>query len=246
VVECADANDTTGDAIAWDDPTTVSVFAKYHVEREIHVDKMHMDTKGAIGCFLSHVKAWRRIVSEGENCYIIEDDVNLGEMCMCEKLVKVNECVEKMKSDFGFISIMHLNYFNDWLGIPWMKHCLYLKEDIIDDKWLMINNRNFIGTQMYYLTVDGAKTLLKHCFPLICPVDVYVSYMCASKTDGMRGVMLKNSLYSIREATLSQTSSSIHHFVSIKRFLPEKNTTYCLILLILLLFIYSAMLAFKF
>jgi len=117
--------------------------------------KHYQLTKGAIGCFLSHVKVWEHILSSEKNCALIfEDDArpppNFKRM--------INKSMANIPSD--------------WDIILFGKHC-YDCED--KGKYLKVNK--FILLHSYMISKRGILKIFNesNLFPISQQLDAYLS-----------------------------------------------------------------------
>ena len=117
--------------------------------RETHAD---LGTSNAIGCSLSHITLWKKIVDENlKGLYIFESDA------VCTK--DFNEYLNLfLKEDNP-----HVLFFGI-IGRP-----TGLSQNISK-----IPGR-FYGTHAYYITQEGAKLLLQYAMPIEQQIDSYIS-----------------------------------------------------------------------
>ncbi len=193
-----------------EDNPNISIFAKYHVEKKLGADKIHLSSKGAVACFMSHIKCWERIVKTNRASFVAEDDVNINGIE--EKLLLAISKIPRKDSSVDFASVMYLDLIHS-------KGYKSYNED-----WMVIKNRSFGGTQLYYLTPRGASRLLQNAFPLSSPVDTYIAY--ASSVSLIKGLCYKKNLYSKLNQLRDGFSSSLGHNINIKIGLPESDWFY--------------------
>jgi GR25 family glycosyltransferase involved in LPS biosynthesis len=133
-----------------DDITTVK--AQYDLfvakSRRSHAE---LGTLGAVGCYLSHVALWKKIVDENlPGLYICESDA----VFMKPSLIKSSV------SEFLTTTNGHILFFG-----------LCNKYTTTMTK---LDNR-FYCTHAYYITNAGAKRCLKHAMPIDEQIDSYLS-----------------------------------------------------------------------
>ena len=117
--------------------------------------KHYQLTRGAIGCYLSHVKVWRDIVDNGHrHGLIFEDDVNIPK-----------DLYHKMEKSMK-------NIPNDWDIILFGYHC----KDCENMKGYRKVNR-FILLHCYAISNSGIIKILKtnSLFPITQQIDAYLS-----------------------------------------------------------------------
>jgi GR25 family glycosyltransferase involved in LPS biosynthesis len=116
--------------------------------RNSHSD---LGTINAVGCYMSHVNLWKKVVDENLiGMYIFESDAVCGEN------------LKDYTDTFLLTSNPHLLLFG------------YIGPDSGSNKIKKINHR-FYGTHSYFITYEGAKILLKYAFPIEEQVDSYIS-----------------------------------------------------------------------
>ncbi|HHQ4778737.1 TPA: glycosyltransferase family 25 protein [Aeromonas veronii] len=122
----------------------------------------HSLSLGEVGCALSHIKLYEMMVSKKiEKAIILEDDIYLH---MHFKNI-IDVALQKMSSDIIFI---HHGKAKKW---PWTRklpegyrlasYCRPSKK----------SNRGIISTAGYILSLNGARKLLQHAYPVRMPAD---------------------------------------------------------------------------
>lgn len=206
-----------------DNDNRISVYAKYHIRTKVDADIAHLASKGAIGCSLSHIGLWKRIVESNKPAVIIEDDMHFPE----EKAKKIRKAYTAIPPQAHYASIVHL---------PWPASNISMTKTTPYDN---ISSRDLIaGTQMYYITPVGAKILLKEAFPIVTHVDVYIAYMSSVYSE-LNAVYYTIPLYTVFEFIRDDIGSSIQHRAYLKKMLPENNTFYYVVGIILVMLVVS-------
>lgn len=139
----------------------ISLFTRYIIEdknaRRSHHFQLH--TKGAVGCALSHIKCWKKIVDDDiKEAIIFEDDCDIEPGIFTH----IQDCYEKFDKDifiFGYIGLFNKKILNS---------CFSKAE-------------SYMGAHAYLLTKEGAKTLLTHSLPIELHLDAYISLMIYNK-----------------------------------------------------------------
>ena len=204
------------DALTLDfDDVDLSIYTKYHLQTGTETDVLHLNTKGGVGCNMSHINAWEVIAASGKGSFVIEDDVNIEGM---EK--KILEAYKRLPDDVDFASFMYLN----WGSTQKSDHVRY------NEYWRTITSRYFSGLQMYYLTPAGAQKLLKYVFPIVTHMDVYVAYMASVKNNNFHGIFLEHNIYPLwpNEIYDNYINSTLGHSLTVKKILPDSNIFYYL------------------
>lgn len=110
-----------------------------------------------IGCYLSHLKAWRRFLeSDASHALILEDDACLPE---------------------GFKTLLHeaVKIGNDWdlLRLSSSRTGRYLPfKELAGGHRLMINTRVLKNTAGYVINRKAAESCIDHLVPMRRPIDV--------------------------------------------------------------------------
>ena len=115
-------------------------------------------TEGAVGCYLSHLKCWRRFLEESTSkndyCLIFEDDSSIP-----KDLIKTTDnIVERTKTKWGIIL----------LGWKATSQYLSFNEDLLIPK-------SFWQLHAYLLSNFGARKLLEIHDKIEMPLDVFIS-----------------------------------------------------------------------
>jgi glycosyl transferase, family 25 len=116
---------------------------------------------GAVGCSLSHVKAWQTLVDSDEKLiHVLEDDAL--PTSDVEKMNQFINDVEKIDPEWD---VIYLGYFGFKMFNPDRK----LPYGVLRIKSAMP------GAQSYLISKAGARKLLQHAFPLVNAIDTYMS-----------------------------------------------------------------------
>jgi glycosyl transferase family 25 len=117
-----------------------------------------LTSKGAIGCYLSHVLLWKKLVeSENEYMLIFEDDIvplyiNSNE--------KINELLNESNCDFDIL-LLGCNCRD--------KNKIEVSKNI--NKCIF-----FFELHSYIISKKAAKELLKYIYPIDMQIDSYISF----------------------------------------------------------------------
>lgn len=113
-----------------------------------------ISSKGCVGCYLSHMKMWEKVVELNKSVIISEDDAY------------VNFTIDDTYwlKNYDFMSIENLTGLFKGTG--------YIE-----------NLKQFTGLQIYYISPKAAKILLKECLPIHVQVDWYIYYMSHKYND---------------------------------------------------------------
>jgi glycosyl transferase family 25 len=133
----------------------------YTLENGRKLDK-EISTLGAIGCSLSHIALWEKMISDNISyMYIVEDDAK----------------VVLAKKDDDIIEKLLQSLPDDWdifyLGCKSVES----NEKMMPGGKVIKMNGVYFGSHAYVINQKGAKKLLEKCLPISCQVDSYMSYM---------------------------------------------------------------------
>lgn len=116
---------------------------------------------GAVGCSLSHIKAWKMLLdSDQELLHVLEDDADPK-----ESVEEMNQFVNEVEKIDPEWDVIYLGYLPKFLGSCDQK----LESGIWRIRSMMP------GTQSYLISKRGAKKLMEHAFPLVNAIDAYMS-----------------------------------------------------------------------
>lgn len=116
-------------------------------------------TSGEIGCYLSHLAVWRKIVSDGDRCAIIlEDDaqLNVDALDALRHLAAHSECFD----------VVRLSATEKQVGVEVASLGLQWK--------LLLPTKNPSGLVGYMVSAQGARRLIDRAGSITAPVDTVV------------------------------------------------------------------------
>ncbi len=118
-------------------------------------------SRGQVGCYLSHINAWKEITSQGLECaLVLEDDAAI---CYKRSLLdKMTQCLQELEEGAIEWDIFNLGY--------WAPHFAQFRNITahvgVGDCWT--------GTQAYAVTKRGVQILLDHIGQMHLPVDIAI------------------------------------------------------------------------
>lgn len=120
--------------------------------REAHEE---LGSVGAIGCYLSHVGVWQQIVRTRRPSLVAEDDlvIRRDQLGVLRALNMDNIPFDSVL--LGYVSIVPLPPSSTSQGVVTYRNAFY-------------------GTQLYWLSPQGAERLLEHAFPIEKQVDAFM------------------------------------------------------------------------
>jgi len=209
-----------GSTITLDDKR-ISIYTKHHIQTGIDTDMLHLGSIGAVGCSMSHINLWEKIVQTKKPSIVVEDDMYISE----KKRALLSEAFQRIPDGTDYASLLYL---------PWPLS--QLKSSSYDDHFKKIDSRDTLtGTQMYYITPRGATILLQYALPIVTHVDAYIAYV-ASTLDHFSAVYYKKQIYTLDAFMKDNIGSTIRHSPQIKKMLPDGNAFYiCTIVFIFIL-----------
>ena len=111
-------------------------------------DHRTIATKGAVGCYFSHVRVWKKIAEKGITGLVFEDDACLS---------------GDKKNSHAWLQQVRLVSASS-------KGCVcFLGQMTLD-------NASF-GTHAYCINPQGARNLLRNCYPIEMQIDAYMRTM---------------------------------------------------------------------
>lgn len=129
--------------------------------RSLHVHKRHKPlSRGEIGCYDSHYRVWKQIVKSG-NPYtlILEDDAEIS-MIHMNRLVELSKLLESRKN-WDVVVLYTIQCPRGLSKRSYIKTTLKPLDKMT-------------GLAGYVVTLEGAKKLVKHAYPISGPVDALV------------------------------------------------------------------------
>jgi len=110
---------------------------------------------GQIGCALSHISMWQRIIGEQhEEVLILEDDIKID-----RALIDILENRHRLPQDYDLI-----NFSTDAPQLP-------IGEFVFSIYKASRHQKDANRTSAYLITLKGAKKLLNVAFPICRPID---------------------------------------------------------------------------
>ena len=181
-------------------------------------------SRGAIGCYLSHLLLWKKCVEIKEPICIVEEDVYISEHAT-EKIKEALESIPQIIPHAHYLSLMYI-------GQP-------CSAKTTSPLFRQIKGPRTDGLQCYYLTPPGAQILLNTALPLYTQADLYIGNICHRNKE-FKAYSLSERLYSLKSIVFDNFKSSVQHF-SIKKYLPCSNIFYisflCLLVICIILII---------
>lgn len=106
---------------------------------------------GEIGCALSHLNVYRKLVESDDPCCCVLEDDDQFEPCFKEQLTRIEKWIDGDKPQV----VLMTNYTQEDGG----------------DEWKIVSTSGDSSTEAYVITKAAAKSLLKHNCPACMPSD---------------------------------------------------------------------------
>ena len=134
-----------------------SVFNDLGKVRKNHED---LGSLGAVGCYLSHYKAWNQIYSDGKPAIVVEDDL------LCHPLL----------GDFNVAKDTTTLRTYDFVLLASVLREENLVPPSTASQGIYPYHGMFFLTHFYFLTPNGAKYFINNALPMKYQVDSYMSF----------------------------------------------------------------------
>jgi glycosyl transferase family 25 len=174
---------------------------QYTMKNGRYIDS-NIETLGAIGCYLSHVKLWEILAnSDDDMLLILEDDAITNNFSVFQINQFLNEIIE---NDPNW-DIIFLGYSKPFPSPN--------VDTAISNSVYKINEITF-QTHAYMLSKKGALKLLVNAFPIVDQVDSYMSYMAMTRgLNSYRGIVKYIKQFN-EEGSIIQSGVSLKVFLS--------------------------------
>lgn len=196
-------------------PMTYSV-----IKNDLGGDWTQIDSSGALGASMSHISLWKKCVELNEPIIVIEDDVRIDS----SRCTIMEKYIKKKPKDCDILSLMYIK--NNSVKSP--HDTEYFK---------YINDPYFMGAQVYYITPNAAKKIIKYSLPITMHVDMYMSSCSAQGL--IKAYAIKETIYTVNEQLNDFFGSLIGHKFYIKKTLPNNNIYYYVFVTIIFVIIIS-------
>lgn len=208
----------------------------YSIKNGRSIDQQ-INSIGAIGCYLSHVKLWEMLVKSNNDMFLIfEDDLDISPYV---RLDDINNFVKNVISE---------NPNWDFIFLGFTKPLPFFSKDICEDGICKIKEITFC-THSYIINKKGAKKLLEKAFPIVHQIDSYISYMstrgdieCFRPEKSLFGQ--ENSIKNIFSSMSSIQESPIKSIKTIITRFDNSTICYSLVFFITLFFLFFLFLYF--
>lgn len=137
-------------------PVTLQAYVDLNEGRTLH---RSLSSKGALGCYMSHVNIWKWLLNQPniDKVVVFEDDAIIVSKDNIEKL---NKSLNSIVQPFDFFSFGYLNADRG--------------ETYSINEYINLYKGEFWGLQAYIITKSGAEKLLRYIFPIDVQIDSYI------------------------------------------------------------------------
>lgn len=208
----------------------------YSIKNGRSIDQQ-LNSIGAIGCYLSHIKLWEMLVKSDNDMFLIfEDDVNISPYVSIDD---INNFVKNVISE---------NPNWDFIFLGFTKPLPFFSKDICENGICKIKEITFC-LHSYIINKKCAKKLLEKAFPIVHQIDSYISYMatrgdieCFRPEKSLFGQ--ENSIKNIFSSMSSIQESPIKSIKTIITRFHNDTICYSLLFFIIVVFLFFLFLYF--
>lgn len=166
-----------GKNINVDTDSRISTVARYNIKNFTRRSHDMLDSIGGVGCALSHIGLWSKLVDSDQNVFLIlEDDVLLPKGTW-ERVEAVYTSAPNLSdsTSWDIWSIGNLNC-NSTMG-----NAIQTGGRKSQDRSEWVQCREFIGLQAYFISRTGAEKLLKEVYPIQQHIDWFITYYASMR-----------------------------------------------------------------
>jgi glycosyl transferase family 25 len=138
----------------------ILVTTKRNILKKQRRSHEELDSKGGVGCALSHIGIWQQMVQRQiPLLLVIEDDAKIP-----------NDFVEKVNAIIAKSPTLQNTSGWDY----WALATKIRKQNPIERDPVAFDLESFVGSIAYVITLQGATKLLENVFPIHCHIDMYM------------------------------------------------------------------------
>jgi GR25 family glycosyltransferase involved in LPS biosynthesis len=139
-------------------------------------------TAGAVGCLLSHAKAWERAKQLNASVFVLEDDVEI--LASTNLARDLAQAISELPDNFGLLYLGDMA--QDYVTIRKMDYSAHLRR----------LSRPLWGTYAYVISPKAARRLLLHMYPAQLQVDSYIKQVAELyESDMPNFVLAQDAVY---------------------------------------------------
>ena len=201
----------------------INPISKEHIRNKVETAHDHITGMGQVGCYLSHVNMWKKCLEHNKPIIVVEDDVSKFNE---NQVLELTKAYQSIPENADFASLLYINTLTT------------SGKDKKGD-WGKIQPREFRGTQLYYITPKAASILLKYAFPISAQVDGYMSYILPYYD--LNSYVWDRNFWNLSQAL---PSSTLEHALTFKKFLPESNLFYIVVIICVVILLVLSIIGF--
>ena len=169
---------TDGKTLDFVQDKRISTIARYNIKNNTRRSHDMLESIGGVGCALSHIRLWQKLVDSDDEVYLITEDDFVATVDQWETVRQL------------FFKTPFLADTSRW--DIWTIGCLDCNEKIMvfpdkaqrdadraASRWLRC--AQFTGTQSYFITRAAAQKLLVDALPIQHHIDWYITLHAATK-----------------------------------------------------------------
>ena len=152
----------------------ISTLCRYNIKNKTRRGHEMIDTIGAVGCSLSHIALWKKLVESNDNVFLIIEDDFLATEQDWETVRQIFANYPRLadSSQWDIWTIGALKCYEE-IGVR------PADKKVVEDRW--IHCTQFVGTQAYFISRTGAEKLLTDVYPIQTHIDWYITYYAQTK-----------------------------------------------------------------
>jgi GR25 family glycosyltransferase involved in LPS biosynthesis len=140
----------------------------------------HSLTEGGLGCYMSHVLAWKNVKEFGVPCIVAEDDIFIPTNTY-DKINEIIQLVEDIPRNRPYIILFHsICKSHNWDKLE----CVPIENGLY-------KANQFWSTAFYYVTPEAAAVMLDNIFPIHYQIDHAMSKW---NRDGLIDIFYKKNI----------------------------------------------------
>lgn len=141
---------------------SVSLLTAHNIKHKVRRAHYEIDTAGAVGCTLSHIKAWNYLLNSNSSALIVFEDDAVIPPTFKERLTRL---VSELPADWDVITFYNTEFLTTRGCSP-------------DPKTAPLENcTGLMGSHAYMVSRRGAQNLLARAYPIELHVDAYIAFM---------------------------------------------------------------------
>lgn len=152
----------------------ISTLCRYNIKNATRRSHDMLDSIGGVGCALSHIALWTKLVNSTENVFLVlEDDILIKEEQWDNvRMLFARDPKLADSTTWDIWSIGRIQC-SEQMGVkPADRY-------VVEDKWLQC--QQFVGLNAYFISRTGAAKLLKDVFPIQQHIDWYITFYGQTK-----------------------------------------------------------------